>query len=307
VDQGHILAGGNSANLFPNAAGFEAVFNRSITLFARGDAGSGGTCEFTSADIRTTVPEGINAIGVHCLGDATIKASTFVAARINIQSLTGKIDGSATSGPLSFLGNLCDNPGTNLAGNGNNNGVIDPPDFPCQLNLGAQFPGVTSFADAAALAAFCTIAPPGGVNHFLAKNDPLLILAQGLLDLRGVDITNRTELQGRYRVTLGSVTNNVLLDNTDIGHVTLPAPGGAKIQLSAGAPTVVRLPNDHEDFLGVTPPVIVGPGQITVQNACIKHSTLRIFVTNGDTLVGVPDATCTVIPGDFQFVEDIIN
>ena len=77
-----------------------------------------------------------------------------MGSRINIQSLTGKIDGATIrrGRRLLSLAQLCDDPATNLTGNGNNNGITDAADFPCDLNLG----GVVSFPDAAGLQAACT-------------------------------------------------------------------------------------------------------------------------------------------------------
>jgi len=308
IVEGFIQAGGTTGSLYPDAAGFEAVRDRTITIFARGRGGTGGTCQFTNANLLATLPQGINDIGIHCRGDITMRASRFEAARINIQSLTGKIDASAVGAPVSFLGNLCDDPTSNLTGNGNSNGQIDAADFPCTLNLGAEFPGNTTFADAQALAEFCTIAPPGRANTFLALNDPLVMIAQAILDLRGSP-TSTTELLGRYRVTLASVTDNILLQHSRVHHGPAPVPGGAKIQLSAGAPNVVRLLNDREDFLDATPATIVGPGLINITDSCIIRSTPKTQVSLGDTLVGIPDpAPCSQpVAADFVFVEDIIN
>ena len=65
---------------------------------------------------------------------------------MNIQSLTGEINASGSGGGgggLLSLVALCDNPATNLAGNGNHNNIADAPDFPCSLNLG----GVDQFGE----------------------------------------------------------------------------------------------------------------------------------------------------------------
>jgi hypothetical protein len=160
---------------------------------------------------------------------------------------------------------------------------------------------VTTFADATALAAFCGIEPePGGVNSFLALNDPLTMIAQKVLDARGAPGSDTT-LSGRYRVVLASVTGNVLLQNTQVDHGPGTPPGGAKIELISKPTSLNRLQNDHEDFFGP------GSGTIDITSACLS-SGRKIFVMTGDAVNGVPDpAPCAQFPADFTFSLNILN
>ena len=300
-----IKAGGTTGNLFPDfVAGNEAIHDRAITIIARGRTAPAapGTCSFNNAELDTIIPGGTNDIGVHCNGDITFRNTTMTAARINVQSLGGAIDARSFGATVgNALGNLCDDPAFNTTGNGNLNGVIDAADFPCTVDLGANYPGLTTFADATALAAFCGIEPaPGGANSFLALNDPLTMIAQNLLDVRGTP-GNDTTLSGRYRVVLASVTDNILLQNTQVNHGPGTPPGGAKIELISKPTSVNRLQNDHEDFFGP------GSGTIDITSACLS-SGRKIFVMTGDTVNGVPDpAPCAQFPADFTFSVNLIN
>ena len=302
-----IKTGGATGNLFPdNVLGNEAIHNRAITIIARGRTAPAapGICTFSSAELDTILPGGTNDVGVHCNGDITFRNTKFTAARINIQSLFGFIDARSFGGTVgNALGNQCDDPTKNLTGNGNLNGAIDAADFPCQLNLGALYPGVTTFADAAALAAFCGInEPPGGFNAFLALNDPLTMIAQTVLDVRGSGAPGLdTILTGRYRVVLGAITGDMLLQNTQVNHGPGIPPGGAKIELTSKPTGVNRLQNDHEDFFGPA------TGTIDITSACLS-SGRRIFVMTGYTVNGVPDpAPCAQFPADFTFLLNLLN
>ena len=300
-----IKAGGTTGNLFPDfVAGNEAIHDRAITIIARGRTAPAapGLCTFNNAELDTIIPGGTNDIGVHCAGDITFRNTKMTAARINIQSVGGAIDArsfGATAG--NALGNLCDDPTFNLTGNGNLNGIIDAGDFPCTLDLGTNYPGTTTFADATALALFCGInEPPGGSNSFLALNDPLTMIAQNVLDARGTP-GNDTTLAGRYRVVLASVTGNVLLQNTQVNHGPGTPPGGAKIELISKPTSLNRLQNDHEDFFGP------GSGTIDITSACLS-SGRKIFVMTGDAVNGVPDpAPCAQFPADFTFSLNLLN
>jgi hypothetical protein len=302
-----IKTGGTTGNLFPDfVAGNEAIHDRAITIIARGrtSPAAPGLCTFTSAEIDTIIPGGTNDIGVHCRGDVTFRNTKFTAARINVQSLAGAIDARSFGGTTgNALGNLCDDPTFNLTGNGNFDGIIDAGDFPCTLDLGGNYPGTTTFADAIALQGFCDInEPPGGFNSFLALNDPLTMIAQTVLDARGSGTPGLdTVLSGRYRVVLASVTSNLLLQNTQVNHAGGTPPGGAKIELSATPASVNRLQNDREDLFGPA------TGTIDITSACLS-SGRRIFVSTGDTVIGAPEPPpCAQFPADFTFSLNLLN
>ena len=250
-----IKAGG--VNLLP--ATTIAVAAKSVALVGTGE------CDFRIAEIRGNAPVQNTKIGILCTGDITFVASFVIGSKVNIQSLTGEIDASGAGGGgggLLSLVALCDDPATNLAGNGNLNGVLDAADFPCQLNLG----GAVNFADVSALASACQpfSAPPGG-NKFHAFNDPLIMIA-------GAGVGNDVNVQGasivgRYRVTLAAEDGNLQTQSAVIDHgeqLGLVSPGGAKIWLFADPNSIVRLPVDREDFFGPS------AGSTNVQDACYQ-------------------------------------
>ncbi len=275
-----------------------AVFQRSLTFLAA------GPCTINKASLRGFVPTGSTEIGMNCNGDIIFRASTVIGSRVNIQSITGSIDArSFTALPVANLGNFCDDPVTNLTANGNNNGLLDAGDFPCQLDFNAIGPGigVKNFADAAALQAFCGATEAGGANLFAAFNDPLIFIAEKLLDLRGGPGGADTILTGRYRVTMASVTDDVLTQNTQVNAGAGTPPGGHRITVAAHPTSVNRLLNDREDFFGPA------TGTLNIDGACYL-SPNKVLVLNGMTVAGTPDpAPCKQFPADFTFQANIIH
>jgi hypothetical protein len=256
-----------------------------------------GECSFNNAEIRGNAPIQNTKIGILCTGDMTFQNTTVVGSKTNIQSLVGQINaGPSGGGGAGFsLASLCDGSGTNLAGNGNDNGVIDAGDFPCQLNLAT----IVDFADAAELAAACQpLTATPGANTFHAFNDPLIMIAGAgagnNLDVRGASIV------GRYRVTLAAEDGNLLTQDALIDHgeqLGLVSPGGAKIWLFADPTTVVRLPVDREDFLGPS------AGSTDVTNACYRSPSPVQVGRDGGGLINVNGITapapCKQNPADF--------
>jgi len=238
-------------------------------------------------------------VGVQCGGDLTIRDALIKGSRVNIQSLNGKIDARSFA-PLvgSNLAHACDDPALNVMGGGgapgNNNGILDPGDFPCQIDLAAI--GLSPvFNNSAALAAFCLDPTLGGKNRFQAFNDPLIMIAKTGLDLHGV-AGGETEVLGKYRVTLVSETADINTAHTFINH-GVPVPGGAKIWLFAHPTSVNRLPVDHEDMFGPS------SGTSNIDSACFESSSpVQVGKTAANTLnlTGTPDgAPCKVLPGGF--------
>lgn len=307
---GKIHTGGQSGQaLFPDhVVGNEAIHNRTITIIARGrtSPAAPGACAFSSALLETEYPRGSNDIGVHCNGDMVIRQSSFIAARINIQSIGGVIDARSTgAGPLISLGESCDDPAKNQAGNGNSNGVLDSADFPCTLDLGALYPGLTTFADFDALQAFCTIT--AGPNLFIAFNDPLIMIAGKTLDVRGFTApggAGDNQLTGRYRVTLAAIDGDVLMQNTQINNGEAPFPGGAVITLASRPSNGANLKdNDAEDFFGP----FTG-GLYNIDSACLKSGQKVRYGDLAASVVGTPDpAPCKQFPGDFTPMANIIH
>lgn len=309
---GKLHTGGQTgqALFVDHVAGNEAVHNRTITILARGRTvpAAPGTCVFSRADVSVEYPGGSNDIGVHCNGDIVARSSAFSGARVNFQSLNGVIDArslGAGPGALISLGESCDDPVKNLtAGKGNDNGVVDGDDFPCELNLGLLYAGTTTFADKAALQAFCDI--PVGPNAFTAFNDPLIMIAGKTLDLRGHPApggSGDTLLAGRYRVTLVAVDGDVLLQNTQINHGTPPYPGGAVITLASRPTTANRIDNDAEDFYGP----FTG-GLYDIDSACLKSGQKARYGAPGASVTGTPDAApCKQFPTDFLPMPDITH
>lgn len=244
------------------AGGFNALPLTTIGLARKSVAlGAGGKCDFKFAEIAGTVPQGSTGVGIVCTGDLTFTGSQVIGSRVNIQSLAGKIDASNTGGGgggglLLSLAALCD-------AQGNNNGILDGPDFPCSVSL----PATATFADEAELQAACATqfsAPPP--NFFAAFNDPMIMIAgagsgANVLDVRFANIV------GRYRVVLGAEDASILSQNAVIDHgeqLGLTPPGGARTWLFADPTAVIRLPVDHEDFTGPS------AGSTFIQDACYR-------------------------------------
>lgn len=300
-----VFAGGVDlyfSSKFPNTP---AVVGRSIAIFAV------GKCSFSSADIEGTVPTGSTEIGIGCGGDVTFRGSTVRGSRTNIQSITGEIDARSFA-PVAAgtLGDACDDPVKNLQGGaaapGNGNGVLDAVgDFPCVVDMTAF--GTKTFATLDALQAFCGASGRGGPNTFHAVNDPLIMIAQKDLDLRGAPSSpppflnaGDTILQGHSRITLGSAQGNILASNTQI-NTTIPGftpANGAAIEFGAGV-TVNRLPDDREDLIGPA------TGTLDIADACIQAVPKIKFVL-GMTVTGTPDPPpCDQFPADFLGVASI--
>jgi hypothetical protein len=269
------------------AGGFNGLPANSVALFHKSIALSGGgTCHFNIAEIRGNVPNGSTGVGILCGGDLVFRGTQVVGSRINIQSLNGKIDasnGAGGGGGLLSLASLCDNPGTNLDGNGNNNGVADAADFPCSLNLG----GVVQFADLPSLQAACTPFSIQPGNQFRAFNDPAVFIAGAgnvlnTLDLRGASVV------GKYRVTLAAedasiLTQDAVIDNGE--QLGINPPGGARVWVFADPTSITRLPVDREDFAGPS------AGSTFIENACYRspnNINVGRDAANGLNLVGNP-------------------
>lgn len=292
VNGGRVESGGLN-KLFLNVAGNEAVAKSSVGFKA------GTTCSFTNnAFLRGNPILGSGKVGIQCAGDIMFRTSTVIAAGVNIQSLNGEIDArsaAAIAGPT--LADLCDNPVANLVGGaaapGNNNFITDAPDFPCDLNLGAQFPGVTTFPTEASLLAFCKPSSIGGVNTFSALNNPMIFISEKDLDLSGAaGGGGDTVVEGRFRVNLAAVNGNIDTSDTKINNTSNP-PGGAKIWVFADPTTVIRLPVDKEDFLGPS------SGTTDIDSACYESPNPIQHGDAGAPIVGVPDPLPCRQIGDF--------
>jgi hypothetical protein len=296
-----LIKSGGANNLPINTI---AVAQKSVALIGTGE------CKFTKAEIRGVAPFQNTKVGILCTNDLTFVGSKVIGSKVNIQSLQGAIIASGAAGPGGFsLADLCDNSATNLAGHGNNNGILDAGDFPCTVNVGPQL----SFPNQLALAAACLNAnvPPGVGNVFQAFNDPLIMIAgagaNNDLDVQGASIV------GRYRVTLAAEDGNILTQGAVIDHgeqLGLTPPGGARTYLFAnpeGRPghpvAVVRLPVDREDFFG---PSI---GSTNITGTCFKSSNPILVGQDAGGLIhliGVPAAGCAQNPPDFVPVLDAI-
>jgi hypothetical protein len=280
----HAIIEGTGTNKLSVA--IEALPKSSVALWAAGNGTPGsGTCDISVATLRGNPVTGSGKVGILCEDDITIRQTTMLAAGINIQSLSGKID-ARSAAPLGgpTLADLCDNPVSNLTGNGNSNSIADAPDFPCQLDLGAQFPGVTTFPTLSALVAFCTPSAIAGVNVFQALNNPLIMISKEDLDLSGV-AGGETVVVGKFRVTLAAEDGNIDTSNTNINNSSSP-PGGARIDMFADPNSVVRLPADKEDFFGPS------GGSIDIESACYESpNPVRVGQDGGGAinLVGTPD------------------
>jgi hypothetical protein len=268
-----------------------AVTRKSVALIAT------GKCTFNLAELRGNLPIQDTRVGVRCTDDITFNNTTVIGSRVNIQSLVGSINagGTSTGGGFS-LADLCDNSATNLAGNGNNNDLIDAGDYPCTLNLSA-FNNV-QFANVNAMLAACQIDPAVGTNVFQAFNDPLIMIAGAgagnNLDVRGASIV------GRYRVTLGAEDGNLLTQGALIDHgeqLGLIPPGGAKIFLFADPTSITRLPVDREDFFGPS------AGNTNVTDACYRSPSPVQVGQDGGGAISVTGVTapppCRQNPGGF--------
>ena len=261
-----------------------AVPQKSIALLAA------GPCSINNAHLIGNRPVQDTRIGINCDGDVVFRQALVRGSRTNIQSINGKIDARSFAGGVgSNLAQACDDPALNLVGGGgapgNGNGVLDPGDFPCQINLAALVISPV-FADAGALAAFCLDPNVGGKNVFQALNDPIIFISKLDLDMHGV-AGSETEVLGRYGVRLIAEDGNVNTAHTAINHGPAPVPGGSVTHVFANPAIANRLPVDHEDVFGPS------TGTLDVTSACY---TGPVRVGQGTTVVGVPDPPpCTQI------------
>jgi hypothetical protein len=216
---------------------------------------------------------------------------------VNIQSLNGKVDARSFA-PLvgNNLAHACDDPALNVLAGGNNNGVLDAGDFPCQIDLAALGTSPV-FANAAALAAFCLDPTLGGANRFQAFNDPLIMIAKTDLDLHGV-AGGETEVLGKYRVMLVAENGNVNVAHTNVNHGPVPVPGGAKIFVFSNPTSVVRLSVDLEDVGGPS------TGVTNIDGACFESANKVQMGRDGGgalNVTGTPNpAPCKQFPADFN-------
>ena len=301
ISEGDLKVGDGTNPVLIKAGGLNSLPANSVAVAQKSVAlvSNNGKCTFSKATIEGTANIQNTKVGIRCNDDITFVGSTVKGSKVNIQSLNGAIlaSGSNAPGGLS-LANLCDNPATNLTGNGNNSGTIDAADFPCLLNV----PGPVAFNSALELAAACVniVTPPGLVNKFQAFNDPLIMIAGAGagndLDVRGASIV------GRYRVTLATEDGDILAQDSKIDHgeqLGLVPPGGAKTFLLANAVTINRTQVDREDFTGPF------TGIINIQDACLRSQN-EIVV--GGTVTGTPDPPpCSQFPADYVAAPNSLN
>jgi hypothetical protein len=292
------IGDGVTSNVKIEAGGYNTLANTEIAVFHKSIAIiAAGTCSISNAQLIGRAPLQDTRVGVRCGGDMTIRQTLIKGSRVNLQSLTGKIDARSFAPVVdNNLAQACDDPALNILAGGNNNGVLDAGDFPCQINLAAL--GQTPvFNNPAALAAYCLDPTLGGVNRFQAFNDPLIMIAKTDLDLHGVQ-GGETEVLGRYRVTLASEDGNINLAHTFINHGPAPVPGGAKIWIMANPTSVVRLPVDTEDFLGPS------SGTTNIDSSCMQSNNKVNMGRDAGGLLnvtGTPDpAPCKQFPADFN-------
>jgi hypothetical protein len=295
---GDVIVGNGVDPVLIQAGGFNNLPTTTIAVAQKSVAVVGtGACTFRRAELRGNSPIQNTRVGVLCTGELTFESSSVIGARINIQSLQGSINagGSGSGGGFS-IADLCDNAATNLAGNGNDNDLIDAGDYPCTLNLSGF--ATVNFPSALAMAAACQIDPIVGFNTFQAFNDPLIMIAGAgagkTLDVRGASIV------GRYRVTLAAEDGNVLTQSAIIDHgeqLGLISPGGARIWLFADPASVTRLPVDREDFFGPS------AGTTDITNACYRSpNPVNVGQDAGGVinLLGAPaPPPCKQNPPDF--------
>lgn len=295
---GRIISGGIN-KLNPNLAGNEAIAKSSVGLKA------GTTCTFEDAELRGNPDTGSGQVGIRCEGNIEFSGTTILAAGIDIQSIGGVIDANCTGGGggLIPLGNRCDDPATNLAGNGNNNGQQDPGDFPCTLDLGFLYPVPITFADDDEKKDFCGIVPDKRCNDFRARNNPLVMISKGDLRLQSspppagpAPDPDHNFLAGRFLVSLVAENGNVLTNNSTITNDTDldTVPAGAKIFVFPDPDSVNRLPVLKEKSFATTP-----SGTLDITGACYGPN-LPIRIGQGTTVIGPPaGAPCAQFPADF--------
>jgi hypothetical protein len=298
LGNGDLIVGNGFTLALIKSGGFNGLPLTEVAVARKAVALVGtGTCTFKLAEVRGNSPIQDTRIGIRCTGDLSFESTTVIGSRMNIQSLAGSVNASGSSVAGGFsLADLCDNPGSNLDGNGNNNDLIDAGDYPCTLNL-AGFTNV-KFSSVNAMLAACQIDPAVGNNVFHALNDPLIMIAGAgagnVLDVRGASIV------GRYRVTLAAEDGNVLTQGAIIDHgeqLGLVSPGGARIWVFADPNSIDRTIVDREDFFGPS------LGVTNVTGTCFRSPNPVNVGQDGVgaiNLVGaVAPAPCLQNPPDF--------
>lgn len=283
-------------NKLPNTLANAGVAKASVGLQA------GGSCTITGT-LRGRPETGSGQVGIGCQGDIDIHGATIVAAGVDIQSIGGAIDGSCSAGgggggggacPANGAGLACDNPAINP--NGNNNGVLDAGDFPCNIT----FNSVDDVCD------FCG-PPPQACNFIDAVNNPLVMIAKGNLDLGGATPAAENIIEGRFLINLVSEDGNVNLNNALVTNLISGTPsGGARIFVFANPASVTRAPVLKEKSFGPS------TGTISIDGTCFRSSNkVHIGEDDGDPnppflqLLGTPDPpSCAQNPADFMEVMD---
>lgn len=264
-----------------------AVPRKAVALLAAGE------CMLNNAELKGNRPTQDTRVGINCNNDITIRQTTIIGSKINIQSINGMIDAKSGGDPPGPQGIACDDPVKNLVNGaappGDGDGIFpEPEDFPCQI----------LFRNTGDITNFCQPPVVDGRNSFQARNDPLIMIAKRDLDVSGLP-GNETELLGRFKVKLiaedGNVnTSNALITNGPPIIATPAPPGGAKIFVFADPTSVNRLPVDMEKATGPC------NGTIDLNSACYR-SPNPIQVCG--SLIGTPDPPpCAQNPPDFTQV-----
>jgi hypothetical protein len=271
------LESGGANKLSPTVLANAAIAKSSVGLKA------GGTCNIGNADLRGNPLTGAGQVGIQCAGDIDIHGSTVLAAGVDIQSLTGAIDAAATAGAVPPIGIECDDPAKNLAGNGNNNGMLDAGDFPCQL----------AFNNQADVINVCVPEPAVLPNEIRALNNPLVMIAATDLRLDSPTAPGNL-LEGRFLINLVAEDGKVDADNAIITNHASGAPlGGARIFVFADPDTVVRVPVLKEKSTSAAP-----AGNIEIEGACFTSAN-DVRIGAGSVLVGTPAAAPCAQLADF--------
>lgn len=263
-----LTSGGNNnlANDLANAG----IARASVGLKA------GTTCTVLSADITGNpyaTGSGTGQIGMQCGGDIHLHNNVMNAAGIDIQSLNGNI--LAHGAPAEPIGAECDDPVTNLTGNGNNNNTIDGPDFPCRIR----------FDDTADITLFCTADPHLLPNVIRAFGNPLSMVAKG-----GIRLDNPTYpgniLVGYFKMVFIAEDGSIDYTNADLlNHIPQPPiPPGSGIYSFSNPVWVNRWPVLQE--------TVAGPnsGTMTIAGACFVSAQTVFVGTATGTPIGVPKA-----------------
>jgi hypothetical protein len=134
------IGDGVAPNVKIEAGGYNALPINTIAVAGKSIALIGtGNCFISKAEIIGNRPVQDTRVGVQCGGDLQIRDALIKGSRLNIQSLNGKIDARSFA-PIvgNNLAEACDDPVLNIvAGKGNGNGILDPADFQCQIDMPA--------------------------------------------------------------------------------------------------------------------------------------------------------------------------